>query len=333
MKLAVIIGWALLAIEGLLVATMFVQKNMGDDAAGRGVARGFAMVLAPVLIVAAALFIWGQRGGPRAAFWAGFGVMAIPLTFMAWNTIGGTLRRLDLAAGKSRYGRFDDHRLTKLARAIERDDTAAVRAILAEGPVDFTARSRRGRTIFGRAVEHTSQSYESEAGLESVRLLLAAGATPIPNAIEPEFYRGDLDAHLLVAYVFGGNSRNTIPLLDMLLSAGADANMRNYEGQPLYFSTYMSRPKLEVLAKHGADFTAPDTTRTDRVGWTAAMFAAQMGQWDAVSFLLDHGVRGDVVAPDGTSLATIIAEKKSEGDRSEAMAAVKARLVAKTAKR
>ena len=145
MRLAVIAGWILLVVEALLVTTMFVQKNMGDDAAGRGVARGFAMLLGPVLLAAAALFIWGQRSGPRAAFWAGFGIMAIPLMFLAKNAIGGKLRGMSLAAGKARYGKFDDARLTKLARAIERDDTAAVRALIAEGPVDFTARSRRGQ--------------------------------------------------------------------------------------------------------------------------------------------------------------------------------------------
>jgi len=145
-------------------------------------------------------------------------------------------------------------------------------------------------------------------------MLLAAGATPIPNAIAPEFSQGELDSHLLVAYVFGGNYTNTLPLLDRLLAAGADPNTRNYEGQPLYFSTYSSRPKLEVLARHGADFTAPDTTRTDRPGWTAAMFAALMGDWDSVLFLLDHGVKADHVAEDGNSLRKIIATTKREGE-------------------
>ena len=56
-------------------------ERLGDDAAGRGMARGFAVILGPILLVAAALFIWGQRGGPRPAFWAGFRIMAIPLVF------------------------------------------------------------------------------------------------------------------------------------------------------------------------------------------------------------------------------------------------------------
>ena len=156
MKLAVIAGWILLVIEALIIGTMLVQPNAGDDAAGRGVARAMALVLTPFLLVVAALFVWGQRGGPRIAFWAGFGVMAIPLAVILRNTVARSVRRLDSAAGKAVDARFPDERLSRIARAIEIDDTATVQAILAEGPVDFTARNRRGRTILGRAVEHAS---------------------------------------------------------------------------------------------------------------------------------------------------------------------------------
>jgi hypothetical protein len=322
MKIAVIVGWILVGIEGLFVLYMFVQPNIGDDAAGRGMARGFAFVLGPILLLAAALFIWGQRGGPRSAFWAGFAILAIPLAVIVKNRVVGTFNRLDLAAGKALYGKFDDRRLTNLARAIEAEDLEKVRAIIAEGPIDFAARSRRGRTILGRAIEYATTHDASPKALESVRLLFDAGAKPLPNVIEPEFYRGDLDAHLLVAYVFGGNSPNTVPLLDMTLGAGGDANTRNYEGQPLYFSTYATRAKLEVLAKHGADFTALETTRTDRAGYTGAMSMAELGNWEIVGFLLEHGVRADYVAPDSNSLRKIIAVKKKEGASDSAMTAV-----------
>ena len=326
MKIAVMAGWILLAIEGLIIASMFIQPNMGDDAAGRGMARGFAIFLAPVLLAAAALFIWGQHGGPRVAFWAGFAVMAIPLMVIARNSLGRKFASLDRAAGKALYGKFDDDRLTRIARAIENEDTAAVRAAIAEGPVNFEARSRRGRTIFGRAVEYAAEYEASPAALESVRVLLDAGAKPVPNVIEPEFYQGSLDAHLLIAYVFGSNFTNTLPLLDMLLAAGADPNTRNYEGQPLYFSTYSSLEKLQMLAKHGADFTAPDTSRSDRVGYTAAMFQAVISNWSSVAFLLDRGVSANAVAADGNSLRKIVAEKKAEHAGDSSYAAVARRL-------
>ena len=326
MKIAVIVGWILLVIEAALVLSMFVQPNMGDDAAGRGMARGFAVVLGPILLLAAGLFVWGQRGGPRFAFWAGFAIMAIPLAFIIKNHVVGRFNSFELSRGRALYGKFDDRRLTTLARAIEAEDTATVRIIIAEGPVDFTARSRRGRTILGRAIEFAGSHDASPTALESVRLLFEAGAKPMPNVIEPEFYQGELDAHLLVAHIFGGNSPNTVPLLDMVLAAGADPNTRNYEGQPLYFSTYATVPKLEVLAKHGADFTALETTRTDRAGYTGAMSMAELGDWEIVLFLLDHGVPADYVAPDKNSLRKIVALKQQEAGNDSAMTAVVKRL-------
>ena len=268
----------------------------------------------------------GTAQRPRPAFWAGFGVMAIPLVLMVFNSVKGTLRSFDLAAGEALYGKFEDRRLTRLARAIEKSDTATVRSIIAEGPIDFTARSRRGSTILGRAIEHATRSYEPSDAVESVRMLLEAEAKPLPNVIEPEFSQGDLDAHLLVAYVFGGNSPNSLPLLDLILSAGADPNTRNYEGQPLYFSTYLSLPKLEILARHGADFSALETTRDDRRGWTGAMFAVELTEYDVALFLLDHGVSAEHVGADGSTLRSLVAAKVTEGEDSPSFAKLRERL-------
>lgn len=314
MRAAVIVGWILLALEALVVASLYVTENMGDDAAGRGMARGFALILAPILLVAGALFVWGQRGGPRPAFRAGVGIMALPLAFFALSAVKGSLRSVELAAGKAMFGSYADGRLTRLARAIEKNDTAKVRSLLQDGGIDFELRSKRGRTILGLAIEHALGAYEPPEAVENVRMLMQAGATPIANAIKPEFYQGSLDAHLLVAYVFGMGGPNTLPILDLILGAGADPDTRNYEGQPLYFSTYSSLPKLEMLAKHGADFTALETTRTDRAGWTGAMFAAELGDWESALFLLDHGVPIDHTGKDGSTLKTIVAAKSEAGE-------------------
>jgi hypothetical protein len=321
MKIAVIVGWILLAIETALVLYMFVQPNVGDDAAGRGMALGFGIILGPVLALSAALFIWGQRGGPRVAFWAGFSIMAIPLAFILINSGSRKIGELDRAAGKARSLTFDDKRLTRLSRAIEAEDTATVSAVLAEGPVDLTARSSAGRTPLGRAIEHAADYQSTPVALEPVRMLLKAGAKPLPNVISPEFYQGDSNAHLMIAWVFGQNYQNTIPLLDMLFAAGADPNTRDHDGEPLYISAQASLPVLEMFAKHGADFTATDT-RSDRLGWSGAMVAAQLEKWDLIPFFLEHGVRADHRSADGTTLQSIIADKKKEGASEEELAPV-----------
>jgi hypothetical protein len=67
-KIAIVVGWTLLAVEAVIVVSMFVNPNMGDDAAGRGMARGFGLVLGPVLIASALLFVWVSAVGraPRS---------------------------------------------------------------------------------------------------------------------------------------------------------------------------------------------------------------------------------------------------------------------------
>ncbi|MDZ7630331.1 MAG: hypothetical protein U5K74_02940 [Gemmatimonadaceae bacterium] len=71
-KPLMIASWVVLALEVIVVVMRFVQKNMGDDAAGRGVATGFAMLLAPVVLIAGGLLLWSSFGGPKAACWVGF---------------------------------------------------------------------------------------------------------------------------------------------------------------------------------------------------------------------------------------------------------------------
>lgn len=83
--------------------------------------------------------------------------------------------------------------------------------------------------------------------------------------------------------MFGGNSPNTVPLLDMVLAAEAD----------------------------------PNTSM------------AELGDWEIVLFLLDHGVPADYVAPDGNSLRKIVALKQKERPGDAAMTAVVQRLGAR----
>lgn len=55
-----VVVWVFFLLDAVFVAMLAIQKNMGDDAAGRGMALGFAMMLAPVVAVAGCLLAWGQ---------------------------------------------------------------------------------------------------------------------------------------------------------------------------------------------------------------------------------------------------------------------------------
>ncbi len=311
--------WILFALEALFVLVLFVTKDMGDDAAGRGMARGFAFVLAPILLVAGALLLWGQRGGVRLAFWAGFLVVASPLLFAAVGAVKGQVRSIDLALGRAQFGRFDDRRLNALARAVDRRDPEALRRLLADGRPDFAARDRREHTILGHAVMRAldAQGPDIPAQVECVRVLLDAGAPADRRALSPERTSYAPEDYELIAAVFGHPAANAVPLLDLLLGRGMDPNVGDMFDEPLIFSTYADVPKLAALARHGGDMTRRHT-RADRAGWTALMNAISFRSWDTALFFLEHGVRVDPVAPDGQSAATLLAEYERESGGADA---------------
>jgi hypothetical protein len=308
MRILTIAAWVLFALEVILVGGMFFQRNMGDDAAGRGMARGFAMILAPILLAAGALFWWGGHSHVRPAYWIGLLLIASPVILGAASGTRGKLRSWNHALGRAQYGRFGDARLSKAARAIDRKDLPGLQAILARGPVDFGARDRREHTILGHAVMRVLGDYgDAEAPMQCVRVLLAAGAPPDRRALATERTSYAPEDYELIAAVFGGNSPGVVPLLDALLEAGADPNVDDMFDEPLIFSSYASVPKLEALARHGADLRRLHT-RSDRKGWTALMNAAYVEEWEQAEFFLAHGVPVDHEAPDGQSLRTVLDE-------------------------
>lgn len=308
-------GWILLGLEAAFVCILFLQRNMGDDAAGRGMATGFAIVLAPIVLLAGGLLFWGtRRGGPSVAFWTGAFIVYTPVMFGAYSFVDGTLHQIDQAMGRAQFGKFDGApALTRMARAIDREDVPELQRLMAEGPVDFAARDRRGRTILGHAIEHALKMYDKGPhAVEQVRLLLAAGAKPIENAIAPERTSAEPEGHLLLITVIGGRSDDQRALLDLLLSAGLSPDGVDMDGRSVLFSTYIDKDEVEILMRHGVNLQVRDT-RTDHPGWSVLMNAANLEDWDLAQCFLDHGVAADYVAPDGQSLLSIIEEKTSSG--------------------
>lgn len=325
MKPLVVLGWVLLVVESLFVASLLIARNAGDDAAGRGLGTIYGLVLGGLLAAAAAAFIWGQRGGPRVAFFLGLGALAVPLVFLVVSLGGRRLGELDRALGRARGVRFADARVNRAAEAVIAGDTSALQARLAEGGLDFTARNGDGRTLLGLAVERATDWGAVPAALASVRVLLEAGVPPAQDALAPARTPAEPDGHLLTTWVFH-RSPAAPQVLDLLLQHGGEKNPVDASGQPMLMSTEMTLPFLEVLARHGADLAVLDTTRTDRPAYTGPMTAAVFGNWDQVLFYLDHGLDAAYTAPDGVSLRTLVAEKDKEGVRDAAFLEVKRRL-------
>lgn len=305
-------AWILFTLEALFVLMLAVTKNMGDDAAGRGLATGWALILAVPLLLAGGLLAWGTWGHQKPAFWVGFALVASPVAFGAFGAGTGLLKKVNRAMGKAQYGRFADASLTRVARAIDHNDTTRVAALLAAGRPDFAARDRCGHTLLGHAVYRVVEDFYENRRAGCVRLLLAAGAPPAVDALAAERTMASISDHDLVYHLFAVQTPGALEVLDMLLEAGASPNTVDEDDRPIIFSTYARRPGLAVLARHGGDMRALDT-REDRLKWTALMNAAYVQAWDAALFFHEQGVPADYVAPDGASLATILAEVDPPG--------------------
>lgn len=330
MKTLVTAAWVVFGFEVLFVAGLFLSRNIGDDAAGRGLATAWGLILAPILLVAGGLLWWGSRGGPKVALVVGLLAVGSPVLAFGYNTARGFVRKTLRGMARSRHGRYQDPRLRDLARAIDRADLSRIREVLAAGPVDWEARDPFGRTILGYAVTGALEYGAGAGRVDAVEALLRAGAKPADNAVSPERTSAEPDANHLLAVAIGTSGANQLRVLDLLLGAGLPTDGVDMDDHSVMFSTYMNREKFEVLARHGADFRVLDT-RSDRLGWSTAMVWAELEDWGLVQFLLDHGVPADHRAGDGTTLAAILAEKVADasaagGKPDPALVALEARV-------
>ncbi len=312
MKLLTILGWIAFALEAAFVAMLFWQRNMGDDAAGRGMATGFAIVLAPIVLVAGGLFWWGQRGGPAQVLWLGLAILLAPAAFGLARFGSGMFGKLDRALGRAQFGRFDDPHLTGIARAIDQDDVAAIERLVVEKPTDFEARDRVGHTLLGHAIHRVIEDWGSAQHVPAVRALLKAGAPPAMDALSPGRTQASVSEHDLVYHLFGVGHEGAVAALDAILDAGAKPDTVDEDGRPILFSSYARLPALEVLARHGANLKLLDS-RSDQLGWTPLMHWARMRSWDLALFFLRHGVPQDYTAPDGRNLRNILDEVDPPG--------------------
>lgn len=304
LKTVATIGWVCFALEAAFVAILLLSRNMGDDAAGRGLATAWGLILAPVVLVAGGALFWAQRAQRPGAVWAATLVLGLPFVVGGINALTGSAKGLGRAASKARQGRFSDPALRQVAKAIDAGDTALVRRLASTGTIDWTARDPWGSTLVGHAVRRTGQMYDGfgrPEDLASVRILFESGAPYIIDAL------GEGERLLTSA---GYNTDSTsLALMRIYLEHGADPNeLERFDDAPLVFHQNLTVPKLELLAAHGADLQLK-SGRSDRSGWSTLMNAAYMSNWPVAKFLLHHGVSPDYAAPDGMTLDSILADE------------------------
>ncbi|MBC7894399.1 MAG: hypothetical protein H7066_03245, partial [Cytophagaceae bacterium] len=228
-----------------------------------------------------------------------------PVLMVARNISAVPLRMVERAIQRSGRGSFSDPRLTDMAKAIESRDAAALAALAERGGVDWSARDRKGRTIFGIAVEEAGLALHDDQQVALLRILVDAGARYQDDALSektrifPDLLDDTGDQHL--------------PLLEVLLAAGANPNATEpNDHRPVLLHYNMTVKKAKLLLAHGADITGARDTRDDRPGWDALMNATYTRNWPLAIFYLEQGFDPRFKAADGKTVRDVLQDVKNE---------------------
>jgi hypothetical protein len=312
MKAVAILAWTCFAVELVLLGLLLTERSHGD-AASRGMGTFFAILMAVPMALAAGLLVWGQRSGLRTPLLIGAAITTLPLTVGLVAGAKGLLRKTFRNLSLARQGRFQDARLTAIARAIDGQDLPKVKALLQGPPPDWKARDAFDRTILGHAVTRALDSMEGkDTHVEAVRLLVKAGAPPAEDALRPN--DGTYASwYSLLNTVAGDGGPRGLEVLEILLDAGADPNTKSqYDDHSLLFESWMTVPKLEIFARHGADLNALDG-RSDRKGYSLLMNAVVYQNWKEAAWFQEHGVSPEVKGEDGATADSLLKEAREGG--------------------
>ncbi|BDC50819.1 hypothetical protein F183_A31350 [Bryobacterales bacterium F-183] len=304
------IFWSIFTVEAILVAAMLVFLLFSLQSGPSGGAVGAWLIVIPIAVLAiiAGIFLstnarWVRITCISVLVWpAIYTVVGTPIGMIV-RFIGGTVR--SYGAERERRGEhlFKEAGQRKLAAAIADHDIERVKAAL-HGAGDLNRIVDKNlpyyvplgdkETLLSFACDNSSD--DSDASVEVVRLLLAAGANPnLPPAYP-----------LNVALARSGR------VLAILLEAGADPNADHGESRkPVWWSVLVrgkdpDGKKLQLLLAHGADIT-----RRESDGAGVLDRALEEDQWLAVWHLAQRMPAGKdtVVGSEGKTVHDHLAAK------------------------
>jgi ankyrin repeat protein len=173
-----------------------------------------------------------------------------------------------------------------LLNAIARRDLATVSALLASGAdPNIRAPDASGFTALQTAIHELSE----DAPLDIVNLLIAHGAE-----VDRRDHGGDSTPLLMAVF------RRQQAVVEVLLKAGADPNVRGSEGDtPLCVAAEKGEHEVAtLLLEHGAIKTIDERGGIPQC-WTPLGVAASQGDLEMIDLLLGYGANPNAPDPDG----------------------------------
>ncbi|MEO7996198.1 MAG: hypothetical protein ABI852_02070 [Gemmatimonadaceae bacterium] len=294
-RIIAIIGWICFALDAAFIVALIVIRDSGTDAAGRGLSRGWGLILLPILLAAGGLLYWGTKGKSSFGALLGTTMVALPFIFLAQGKIKQMRENANYRAQLAEHGRFTDANLNAVAALIAAGDTTALRTLLVSykannTQLNYTQRDASGSTLLGYAVYVATDYSATPDKADVLEILLQSG---VPYAADARKAGGDWQRDIAM----GGGS-NCERMMEIALNAGANPNALEAYGKFNMLLNYQLKlPQIRILVKHGADVKALKDN-----GYTTLLNAVYFKQYPEALFYLEHGVDPDYVAPDGNTV-------------------------------
>lgn len=295
LRVITIVGWICFALDAAFVIALLVIRDAGNDAAGRGVGRGWGLVLLPVLLAAGGLLYWSSRSGSKAGAIAGTVLVALPFIMLAQGKLKQTRENSVAREQAAEHGQFVDAGLNAVVAAIDAGDTTALQQLLrsnkAKGvKLNYTERDRAGETLLGFSVTRALNYDGTPDKVAALRILLQNG---VPYAPDAQRAGEDWSFEALTSGV-----SKSLEISEIALAAGADPHQQaRHDRYPIIMSYQLSVPKLQLLVTHGADVHAKNVR-----GETTLYNMVRFKKFPQALFFLEHGVDPGIAANDGTTM-------------------------------
>ena len=249
--------------------------------------------------------------------WSGWLIVAgviigLPLFLAVVGLIGSGVDEVknrryqrQLHSGEIDFG--DQPQLLAVALAIDRNDEGAIRSAAKAVP-NLQVPNKDGKTLLYFAVDEAIERTEL---VKAVQTLLSLGADP---NYTNEHYE---------SYALAQSTHGSLALLKAMLDAGGNPNAKDSQGKPIIFGIWSTiyHPndralRLDLLLDRGADInSAVPADSSYRAGYSIVMERAsggigEAGDYSEALHLLKRGADFRHAAPDGATLAKILAEHR-----------------------